>query len=126
MLVYVSGLIFGLEITSKLCVLIITTVDFWAIDYRIVKLSSPYVNVMIIAGAIIFYTTVILFGVDENIAPFSFVDGLCQARIWLCVIGFSLLFGTIFAKAWRIYYIFNHLTPNSKTVCGSLNISWLV
>ena len=81
------------------------------------KLSSPYVNIMIIAGAIVFYTTVILFGVDENTASFSVVDGLCHARIWLCVIGFSLLFGTIFAKAWRIYYIFHHLLPNKKVVC---------
>ena len=63
-----------------------------------------------------FYVTVILFGVDENITSFSVVDGLCHARVWLCVIGFSLLFGTIFAKAWRIYYIFNHLRPNKKVV----------
>ena len=91
----------------------------YSVVHRIVKLSSPYVNVMIIAGAIVFYLTVILFGVDENVASFSFVDDLCQTRIWLCVIGFSLLFGTIFAKAWRIYYIFSHLKPNNKTVCNA-------
>jgi len=73
---------------------------------------------MIIAGAIIFYATVILFGVDENIVSFSVVDGLCHARVWLCVIGFSLLFGTVFAKAWRIYYIFKHSHLNSKVVCN--------
>ena len=71
---------------------------------------------MIIAGAIVFYVTVILFGVDENITSFSVVDGLCHARVWLCVIGFSLMFDTIFAKAWRIYYIFNHLKPNKTVV----------
>ena len=71
---------------------------------------------MIIAGAIIFYTTVILFGVDENIASFSVVDGLCHTRVWLSVIGFSLLFGTIFAKAWRIYYIFSQSRANKKVV----------
>ena len=72
---------------------------------------------MIIAGAIVFYVTVILFGVDENIASFSVVDGLCHARVWLCVIGFSLLYGTIFAKAWRIYQIFSvNLQPNKKVV----------
>ena len=81
---------------------------------------------MIIAGAILFYLTVILFGVDENVASFSFVDGLCQARVWLCVIGFSLLFGTIFAKAWRIYYIFSHLKPNNKAVCSNAEILRLI
>ena len=84
--------------------------------YRLVRLGSPYVNVMIIAGAAVFYLMVILFGVDENVASDSTVDGLCHARIWLVAIGFSLLYGTIFAKTWRIYYIFNHSKPNSKFV----------
>ena len=84
--------------------------------FRLVKLTSPYVNVMIIAGAVIFYITVILFGVDENVASFSTVDHLCQTKIWLVAIGFSLLFGSIFAKTWRIYYIFNVAKPNSKFV----------
>ena len=83
---------------------------------RLVKLSSPYVNVMIVAGAVVFYVTVILFGVDENVASYSTVDGLCNTRIWLIAIGFSLLYGTIFAKTWRIYYIFSHTKPNSKFV----------
>ena len=80
------------------------------------KLSSPYVNTMIIAGAVIFYVMVILFGVDENVASHSTVNGLCHARIWLVAIGFSLLYGTIFAKTWRIYYIFNYAKPCSKVV----------
>ncbi|XP_065899540.1 gamma-aminobutyric acid type B receptor subunit 2-like isoform X3 [Dysidea avara] len=82
--------------------------NLWFREQKLVKLTSPYVNVMIIAGAVIFYKTVILFGVDENVASSSTVDHLCQTKIWLVAIGFSLLFGTIFAKTWRIYYIFNH------------------
>jgi len=81
-----------------------------------VKLSSPYVNIIIVAGALAFYLTVIMFGVDENMASHSTVDGLCHARIWLVAIGFSMLYGTIFAKTWRVYYIFNHLKPNLKFV----------
>ena len=80
------------------------------------KLSSPYVNVMIVAGAVVFYTIVILFGVDENVASYTTVDGLCHTRIWLVSIGFSLLYGTIFAKTWRVHYIFNYAKPNSKFV----------
>jgi len=71
---------------------------------------------MIVAGAVVFYAIVILFGVDENVASHSIVDGLCHTRIWLVTIGFSLLYGTIFAKTWRIYYIFSHTKPNSKLV----------
>lgn len=86
------------------------------------KLSSPYVNIMIIAGAVVFYVTVILFGIDENVASYSTVDGLCHARIWLVTIGFSLLYGTIFAKTWRIYYIFNQAKPKSKLVSTVIEV----
>lgn len=48
--------------------------------YRIVKLSSPYLNVVINVGAVFFYVVVILFGVDENTAPFSTADILCQVQ----------------------------------------------
>ncbi|XP_065896368.1 gamma-aminobutyric acid type B receptor subunit 2-like, partial [Dysidea avara] len=88
--------------------------NLWCKDIELVKLTSPYVNVMIIAGAVIFYITVILFGVDENVASSSTVDHLCQTKIWLVAFGFSLLFGTIFAKAWRIYYIFKLAGHTSK------------
>ena len=71
---------------------------------------------MIVAGAVLFYVTVIIFWVDENIASHLTVDGLCHTRIWLVAIGFSLLYGTIFAKSWRIYHIFNHAKPSSKIV----------
>jgi len=42
---------------------------------------------MIVAGAVLFYITVILIGVDENVASSSTVDHLCQTRIWLVAIG---------------------------------------
>jgi len=55
-------------------------------SYRYVKPNNPYVNVMIVIGAVILYVTVILFkfSVDENIASDSIVNGLCQTRVWLC------------------------------------------
>jgi len=71
---------------------------------------------MIIAGAIVFYTLVILFGVDENVASHTTVNRLCHTRVWLVSKGFSLLYGTIFAKTWRVYYIFNYTKANSKLV----------
>ena len=51
---------------------------------RIVKLSSPYLNLLIIVGAILFYIDVILFGIDENVASFHIVDVNCQASTCTC------------------------------------------
>ena len=87
------------------------------ISHSYLNNSTPYANILVVAGAIILYTTVILFGMDENIVSSSTVDGLCHARVWLSVIGFSLLFGMIFAKAWRIYHINKHLKSETMKVC---------
>ena len=73
---------------------------------RLMKFDGHYVNIMIVAGAVVLYVTVILFGVDENVASYSTVDGLCHARIWVAAVGYSLLYGTIFARTWRMYPTF--------------------
>ena len=42
-----------------------------------------------------------------------------QTRLWIASIAFSLLFGTIFVKTWRVYYIFysdNRHKKGKKTV----------
>ena len=116
--------------------------------FRVVKLSSPYLNVMIIMGAILFYIDVILFGVDEGIgSPFtttslcmvlhtiacccicnlimfkmyskimstsSILFICCQTRIWIASLAFTLVFGTVFVKTWRVYYIFNNARKQKK------------
>ena len=46
--------------------------------HSVVKLSSPYLNVMIIVGAILFYVDVILFGVDGGIAHSAIASSLCM------------------------------------------------
>ncbi|XP_065899591.1 gamma-aminobutyric acid type B receptor subunit 2-like [Dysidea avara] len=103
-----------LSLLGVLFSIICLVFNLWFRKQKLVKLGSPYVNVMIIAGAVIFYITVIFFGVDENVASSSTVDHLCQTKVWLVAIGFSLLFGTIFAKTWRIYFIFNYIKPKTK------------
>ena len=45
---------------------------------RLVKISSPYLNVIIIVGAMFFYVDVILTGLDSNTVSLSTGDILCQ------------------------------------------------
>ena len=45
---------------------------------RVVKPSSPYLNVIIIVGAILFYIDVILFGVDGGITSSAIASSLCM------------------------------------------------
>ncbi|XP_065899544.1 gamma-aminobutyric acid type B receptor subunit 2-like isoform X2 [Dysidea avara] len=93
------------------CVMLIF--NLWYREQPYVQLSNPYLNILIVIGAIMFYVVVILFGVDENTASFDTVDSLCHTRIWLCAFAFTLLCGTIIAKTYKIYHIFRHTKPNS-------------
>ena len=68
---------------TKGCVLNLTYSHFCTCFFRIVKLSSPYLNTLIILGIILYYIDVILFGIDKNVAPENIVDINCQVyRLW--------------------------------------------
>ena len=48
-----------------------------------------------------------------------------QLRVWIASIAFSLVFGTVFVKTWRVYYIFystNRHRRNKKLVSHVVNV----
>ncbi|KAJ9598422.1 hypothetical protein L9F63_010897, partial [Diploptera punctata] len=74
---------------------------------KYMKLSSPHLNNMAVVGCILVYTAVILLGLDHatlpNNAHFAVV---CTARVYLLSAGFSLAFGSMFTKTYRVHHIF--------------------
>lgn len=67
---------------TKGCALNLTYSHLCMCFFRIVKLSSPYLNTLIILGIILYYIDVILFGIDKNVAPENIVDINCQVYRW--------------------------------------------
>ena len=49
---------------------------------RLVKLSSPYLNVIITVGAMFFYVDVIISGVDANTGSFNTEDIICRYHLF--------------------------------------------
>ncbi|XP_034243018.1 gamma-aminobutyric acid type B receptor subunit 2-like [Thrips palmi] len=76
---------------------------------KYIKLSSPRLNNMAAVGCVLVYAAVILLGVDHATlpagasAPFAAV---CTARVYLLSAGFSLAFGSMFTKTYRVHRIF--------------------
>ncbi|XP_041350832.1 gamma-aminobutyric acid type B receptor subunit 2-like [Gigantopelta aegis] len=68
---------------------------------RVVKMSSPLLNVMTLIGCLLLYGSVFL----ENTRTLTNVF-TCQAKAVSLTVGFSLTFGALFAKTWRVYRIF--------------------
>ena len=108
-----------------------------------IKMSSPNLNNFILIGSCLCYTNVIFNGVGTNLLPSNtFFQVICVAKNWTLPIGFSLAFGAMLTKTWRVNTIFRNTTgfrrqviPDSKLigvvfcfVCVDvlLNLLWTV
>ncbi|XP_022800761.1 gamma-aminobutyric acid type B receptor subunit 2-like [Stylophora pistillata] len=84
---------------------------------RIIKMSSPNLNNIMVMGSILCYISVILFGIDGRFLTLEEYTRICNVRlkyyfVWsqvrsavLCI-GYSLSFGAMFSKTWRVHKIF--------------------
>ncbi|XP_060557326.1 gamma-aminobutyric acid type B receptor subunit 2-like [Ruditapes philippinarum] len=74
---------------------------------RAIKMSSPMVNNVIIVGCLLIYLEILVKGIAFYRNQ---IDGIgnsfCTIQIWLLSIGFTLLFGAIFSKTYRVYVVF--------------------
>ena len=73
-------------------------------------MSSPNINNFFAIGCIICYIAIIFFGVDSNFMLPAALPSICISRIWLLCIGFTIAFGSLFVKTWRVYRIFDNKT----------------
>ncbi|XP_048505141.1 gamma-aminobutyric acid type B receptor subunit 2 isoform X2 [Athalia rosae] len=76
--------------------------------HKSIKLSSPKLNNIAAVGCALVYGAVILLGLDH--ATLSDSDAyfpiVCTARVYLLSAGFSLAFGSMFTKTYRVHRIF--------------------
>ncbi len=98
-------------------------------------MSSPQINNLIIAGCILSYTSVLLMGIDSTLLGkrssesamnficavrclyFCFIFNLkfiLKARVWTLSIGFTISFGAVFSKTWRVHSIFTNVDASKR------------
>ena len=86
----------------------------WLVRYREsdqVRASQPYFLMLVLAGCLISSSTIIaLAQEDEGDGPVP----ACMAIPWLYSVGFSVTFGTLFAKIRRVYLIFSTNTTGTR------------
>ncbi|XP_037074504.1 gamma-aminobutyric acid type B receptor subunit 2-like, partial [Pollicipes pollicipes] len=85
-------------------------------NQRYIKMSSPYLNNLIIIGCILTYTSVILLGLDSSLTSEEAFPVLCAAKTWVLMAGFTLAFGSMFSKTWRVHSIFTDVKLNKKVI----------
>ncbi|XP_077072774.1 putative G-protein coupled receptor 156 [Siphateles boraxobius] len=90
---------------------------------RIVKMSSPNLNVLTLCGSLLTYSSGFLFAVEER-EPLS--RAVLQARMWTLCIGSSLVFGPILGKTWRLYRVFTQRVPDKRVIIRDIQLMGLV
>ncbi|XP_018599572.2 probable G-protein coupled receptor 156 [Scleropages formosus] len=94
---------------------------------RIVKMSSPNLNVLTLCGSVLTYCSGFLHTTEESsLLPLTSRATLFQVRIWTLCIGSSLVFGPILAKTWRLYRIFTQRMPNRRVIIRDIQLIGLV
>ncbi|KAL2081042.1 hypothetical protein ACEWY4_022895 [Coilia grayii] len=94
---------------------------------RIVKMSSPNLNVLTLCGSVMTYSSGFLFAIEEK----TLMQGLgpravLQGRIWTLCIGTTLVFGPILAKTWRLYRVFTQRIPDKRVIIRDIQLMGLV
>ncbi|XP_072758771.1 gamma-aminobutyric acid type B receptor subunit 2 isoform X2 [Anoplolepis gracilipes] len=85
-------------------------------NQRYIKMSSPHLNNLIIVGCMLTYSSVIFLGLDSQLSSVEAFPYICTARAWLLMAGFSLAFGSMFSKTWRVHSIFTDVKLNKKVI----------
>ncbi|NXI66016.1 GP156 protein, partial [Anseranas semipalmata] len=94
---------------------------------RIVKMSSPNLNVVTLLGSGLTYTSAYLFGIQEQSLPSrDSVETLIQVRLCLLCVGTSLVLGPVLGKSWRLYKVFTQRVPDKRVIIKDLQLLAMV
>ncbi|XP_045467345.1 gamma-aminobutyric acid type B receptor subunit 2 [Harmonia axyridis] len=85
-------------------------------NQRYIKMSSPQLNNLIIIGCMLTYTSIVFLGLDSGLSSIETFPYICTARAWTLMAGFSLAFGAMFSKTWRVHSIFTDVKLNKKVI----------
>ncbi|XP_044072397.1 probable G-protein coupled receptor 156 [Siniperca chuatsi] len=94
---------------------------------RIVKMSSPNLNVLTLFGSVLTYSSGFLFAVDERThSQGGASTAVLQARMWTLCVGSTLVFGPILGKTWRLYRVFTQRVPDKRVIIRDIQLMGMV
>lgn len=84
-------------------------------NVRFIKMSSPNLNNSVLLGCTLSYVSVFLFGLDGGFISSGY-EIICASRAWTLSLGFSLSYGALFSKTWRVHQIFTNRKLKRKVI----------
>lgn len=101
------------------CAIVIALLFLWfnvsKRHLRFIKMSSPNLNNSVLLGCMLSYLSVFLFGLDGRFISSGY-EIVCAIRVWSLSLGFSLSYGAMFSKTWRVHQIFTNKKLKRKII----------
>jgi len=101
----VIGFAWSFSVGGTILALVLLFVNIKYREEKLIKMSSPDINNVTIVGCICCYISVILYGLDSRTINIDRISLSCNATVVFVIIGFTLAFGSMFSKTWRVYKI---------------------
>lgn len=89
------------------------SVIFLGLDSGLSSIAAfPYGNIDLLQSQMMYFIRRVL----TNHKIYTHLTAVCTARAWLLMAGFSLAFGAMFSKTWRVHSIFTDVKLNKKVI----------
>ncbi|KAK1880373.1 Gamma-aminobutyric acid type B receptor subunit 1, partial [Dissostichus eleginoides] len=82
------------------------TFNIYNSNVRYIQNSQPYLNNMTAVGCMMALAAVFPLGLDGLHVSARHFPAVCQFRLWLLGLGFSLAYGSMFTKIWWVHTVF--------------------
>ncbi|XP_036371518.1 gamma-aminobutyric acid type B receptor subunit 1 isoform X1 [Megalops cyprinoides] len=82
------------------------TFNIYNSNVRYIQNSQPYLNNMTAVGCMLALAAVFPLGIDGRHVQRAQFPIVCQFRLWLLGLGFSLAYGSMFTKIWWVHTVF--------------------
>ncbi|XP_022309821.2 gamma-aminobutyric acid type B receptor subunit 2-like [Crassostrea virginica] len=83
---------------------------------RNIKMSSPRINNTIIFGGLLIYLAVIFMSMDYAGILSELNRHICMLNVWIISVGFTLGFGALFSKTFRVHVLFIQGTVRKQAI----------
>lgn len=78
--------------------------------------SHPVCNTLMLLGVMTCLGAVVPLGLDGQFVSADAYPVVCQFRAWLLCIGFTLAYGAMFSKVWRVHRLHTKAKQDSKVI----------
>ncbi|XP_057683526.1 gamma-aminobutyric acid type B receptor subunit 1 isoform X2 [Corythoichthys intestinalis] len=86
--------------------IICLTFNIYNSSVRYIQNSQPYLNNMTAVGCVMALAAIFPLGIDGLHVRRKHFPVVCQFRLWLLGLGFSLAYGSMFTKIWWVHTVF--------------------